>query len=397
MNDELPDAPPLESSADKPAISGTEPAAEEMTAEQLAEARQYGYLSLLCSLTDKALDLGYLTVVALFLAAPLDALLGESIATATVRLALIFVITTLGHVAISFPLSFYSGYTLEHRFGLSRQTLGKWFGQYAKRNALGLGFGLVLVLGLYGVIWATGAWWWLASAAAFFVVTVLAGQLLPVIILPLFYKIERLDHPELNERMARLAAGTGLSIQGVYRLGLSEETAKANAMLTGLGRTRRVLMGDTLLDQFTPDEIEVIFAHEIGHHVFRHIYKMIVTGAIYSVVGFWICDRVVSMWVVQQGGTADPSQWPPSTLPLLMLVLTCFSLILEPMQNIISRRYERQCDRYALERTGLRDAYGSAFRKLARLNKDDPAPHPLEVFLFHSHPPIAERLRAGEM
>lgn len=397
MNDELPDAPPLESSADKPAISGTEPAAEEMTAEQLAEARQYGYLSLLCSLTDKALDLGYLTVVALFLAAPLDALLGESIATATVRLALIFVITTLGHVAISFPLSFYSGYTLEHRFGLSRQTLGKWFGQYAKRNALGLGFGLVLVLGLYGVIWATGAWWWLASAAAFFVVTVLAGQLLPVIILPLFYKIERLDHPELNERMARLAAGTGLSIQGVYRLGLSEETAKANAMLTGLGRTRRVLMGDTLLDQFTPDEIEVIFAHEIGHHVFRHIYKMIVTGAIYSVVGFWICDRVVSMWVVQQGGTADPSQWPPSTLPLLMLVLTCFSLILEPMQNIISRRYERQCDRYALERTGLREAYGSAFRKLARLNKDDPAPHPLEVFLFHSHPPIAERLRAGEM
>jgi STE24 endopeptidase len=396
VNDELPDTPPLESSTDKPAIAGAEPAFEEMTAEQLAEARQYGHLSLLCGLADKALDLAYLATVAFYFAAPLDALLSEWFTSATARLALIFIITTLGHVLISFPLSFYSGYTLEHRFGLSRQTLGKWFVQYGKRNALGLAFGLVLVLGLYGVIWTTGAWWWLASAAAFFVVTVLAGQLLPVIVLPLFYKIERLDHPELNERMARLAAGTGLSIQGVYRLGLSEETAKANAMLTGLGRTRRVLMGDTLLDQFTPDEIEVIFAHEIGHHVFRHIYKMIATGAVYSVVGFWICDRVVSMWVAQQGGSADPSQWSPGTLPLLMFVLTCFSLILEPVQNIISRRYERQCDRYALERTGLREAYGSAFRKLARLNKDDPAPHPLEVFLFHSHPPIAERLRAGE-
>ena len=118
-------------------------------------------------------------------------------------------------------------------------------------------------------------------------------------ILPLFYKIERLDNAELSERMARLAEGTGLSIEGVYRLGLSEETAKANAMLTGLGRTRRVLMGDTLLDQFTPDEIEVIFAHEIGHHVFRHIRKMIVAGVLYSVLGFWICDRVVLAWAAQ--------------------------------------------------------------------------------------------------
>ena len=114
----------------------------------------------------------------------------------------------------------------------------------------------------------------------FFVVSVVFGQLMPVVILPLFYKIERLENAELAERMKRLAEGTGLSIQGVYRLGLSDETAKANAMLTGLGRTRRVLMGDTLLDKFTPDEIEVIFAHEIGHHVFRHIRKMIVTGVI---------------------------------------------------------------------------------------------------------------------
>lgn len=397
MNDEIHDASLHTSTTAEAAPTGNVIAPEAMTAEQLAEAKQYGHISLLCDLSDKVLDVFYLAAVALLLAAPLDAFLAESVSNATARLAIIFVITTFGHMAVSFPLSFYSGYALEHRYGLSHQSLGKWFTQYAKRNALGLTFGLVMVLGLYTVVWTTGAWWWLAAAAAFFAVTVVAGQLLPVIILPMFYKIERLDNAELNQRMERLAAGTGLSIQGVYRMGLSDETAKANAMLTGLGRTRRVLMGDTLLDQFTPDEIEVIFAHEIGHHVFRHIYKMIVTGALYSVVGFWICNRVVAWWVAAQQGPVDPSQWSPNTLPLVMLVLTCFSLMLEPIQNIISRRYERQCDRYALERTGLRQAYGSAFRKLARLNKDDPSPHPVEVFLFHSHPPIGERLRAGEL
>jgi STE24 endopeptidase len=219
---------------------------------------------------------------------------------------------------------------------------------------------------------------------------------MPVLILPLFYKVERIDNAELAQRMARLAEGTGLSIQGVYRLGLSAETAKANAMLAGLGRTRRVLMGDTLLDRFSGDEIEVIFAHEIGHHVHRHIRKMIVTGALFSLAGFWICSRVMLAWSAAHFGIADASQMPPATLPLLMFVLTLFALLLEPVQNAISRRYERQCDRYALVRTGLRAAYVSAFRKLARLNKDDPEPHPLEVFLFHSHPPIAERLALAD-
>lgn len=373
------------------------PDSGEMTADQLAEAKDYGRASLYCDLADKALDVSYLAVMAFALAAPLDALLSRFVQADTLRLLLIFVITTLGHVVVSFPLSLFAGYTLEHRYRLSRLTLGGWLVRYAKRSVLALGFGLVMTPLLYWVIWLAGPWWWLAAAAVFFVVTVIIGQLLPVVVLPLFYKIERLENSELVERMARLAAGTGLSIQGVYRMDLSEETAKANAMLTGLGHTRRVLMGDTLLDQFSSDEIEVIFAHEIGHHVFRHIRKMIVAGVLYSLLGFWICDRVLAWWVqMQYGGPVDPHRMPPSTLPLLMLVLTLFALVLEPLQNIISRRYERQCDRYALTRTGLRLAYVSAFRKLARLNKDDPDPHPLEVFLFHSHPPISERLKVAD-
>jgi STE24 endopeptidase len=366
--------------------------ASEMTPAQLAEAKEYGRLELYCELADKALNVGFLAVFAFFFAMPLDKWLAGWFESETLRLACIFLILTGAHLGLSFPLSFYGGHVLEHRFGLSHQTFGRWLTRYAKRNVLVVAFGLVMMPSLYWVIWLTGAWWWLAAAIAFFLISIVLGQLMPVVILPLFYKIERLDNAELAHRMARLAEGTGLSIQGVYRMGLSEETAKANAMLAGMGRTRRVLMGDTLLDQFTLDEIEVIFAHEIGHHVFRHIRKMIVAGVLYSVLGLWICDRILLAWAHAHYGVIDARDLPASTLPLLMLVLTVFSLVLGPLQNIISRRYERQCDRYALERTGLRQAYVSAFRKLAKLNKDDPAPHPLEVFLFHSHPPIGERL-----
>ena len=333
------------------------PMAEEMSPDQLAEAREYGRRSLQLDLADKLLDVAFLAVMAFAVAVPLDRRLTDFVANDTLRLVVIFLVLTALHLAVSFPLSLYSGYTLEHRYGLSRQTFSQWLARYVKRNALMLAFGVVMVCGLYWVIWTTGTWWWLAAAAVFFVVTIVLGQWLPVVILPLFYKIDRLDDPDLNRRMARLAEGTGLSIEGVYRMGLSQETAKANAMLAGLGRTRRVLMGDTLLDQFTPDEIEVIFSHEIGHHVFRHIRKMIMTGVAYSVVGFWICKQAMLWWTEMQYGVASVGDLPVSTLPLLMLVLTVFSLVLEPLQNVISRRYERQCDRYALSRTGMRVAY----------------------------------------
>jgi STE24 endopeptidase len=369
-----------------------------MTPEQLAEAKRYGRLELIATLADRALDLFYLGSVALLAAWPVDAWLRhwQRLENASLRLLVLFVLMTAAHVAVSFPLSFWSGHVLEHRFQLSNLSFGGWLWRYTKRNLLALLLGMPLVLGLYWMIWTTGGWWWLAAAGAFFLVSVVLGQLAPVLILPLFYKIERLEAPELAERIAALARGTGLSIEGVYRIALSAETVKANAMLAGLGRTRRVLLGDTLLEGFTADEIEVIFAHEIGHQVFHHIRKMIVAGIFYSAAGFFVCDRLLAFWV---GGGAAPdyyAHFPVAAMPAIMFILTVFGMLLEPLINAVSRRYERQCDHYALERTGRRAAYLSAFRKLAQLNKDDPCPHPLEVFLFHSHPPIAERLAAAE-
>ncbi len=369
--------------------------AAELSSEELAEAKHYGRIDLRCSLLDKGLDAAYLAVAAFVLVWPIDGWLqeilpGEGLWIMSLRLAILFVIITAMHIGVSFPLSLYSGHTLEHRFGLSTQTFAAWLRRYIKRNLLAGAFGVVMMVGLYWVIWLTGPYWWLVAAGAFFCVSVLLGQLAPVLILPLFYKIEKLDAPELTDRIARLAQGTGLSIEGVYRMGLSEETVKANAMLAGMGRTRRVLLGDTLLEKFAPEELEVIFAHEIGHHVHRHIRKMIAAGIVYSAAGFWICDGLLVRLATPFEG--NYAAMPVSTLPLVMLVLTIFATLLEPLQNVVSRYYERQSDRYALEQTGMVEAYTSAFRKLARLNKDDPDPHWLDVLLFHSHPPIAQRL-----
>jgi STE24 endopeptidase len=246
----------------------------------------------------------------------------------------------------------------------------------------------VMNVGLFWIIWNTGTYWWLIAAAAFFVMSVVLGQLAPVLFIPLFYKVEPLENAELLERMKRLAAGTGLKIEGVYRLGLSADTTKANAMLAGLGRTRRVLMGDTLLEKFSPEEIEVIFAHEIGHHVHRHIPKMIATGVVISLAGFYLLDRVLVAWA----DIPTAADAPTGALPLVMFTLNVFMLMLSPLQNAISRHYEVQCDTYALQRTKNRPAYRTAFTKLAKLNKADMEPNPIEVVLLHSHPPIAKRL-----
>jgi len=372
-----------------------------MSDGELAEAKRYGRLELHCTLADKFIDLAYLSIAALLLAKPLDAWLHSAPTLAdnwTLRLAAMFLIVTALHVAASFPLSFYSGHWMEHKFQLSTQTFGQWLWRYAKRILLSTALSLVVVIGLYWLIWSLGWAWWLAAAGAFFVVSIVLGKLAPVLILPLFYKIEKLDAPELSARIARLAEGTGMSIEGVYRMNLSEETVKANAMLAGSGRTRRVLLGDTLLAGFGPDEIEVIFAHEIGHHVYHHIGKITAFGLLFSAIGFAACDRILWAWVSRGGGGGgiDYDRFPVYALPLVLLILTLMAMLFEPLQNALTRHFERQADRYALERTGLNDAYRSAFRKLAKLNKDDPSPHWLDVLLFHSHPPVEERLAMAD-
>jgi STE24 endopeptidase len=360
------------------------------------EVKRYERQKLTAAITNALLGLAALAVAALLLGPWIDGRV-RRVTGDNAWLRLIAVGFAYASVLelLTLPVSFWSSYVLEHRYGLSNQTLGRWVWRRVKGYLVGGPLGLVLLLGLYALLWYGGAWWWVWATAGWLLVSLVMGQLLPTLILPLFYKMTPLDDAPLLERLKRLTAGTGLTVEGVYRLELSADTKKANAALAGLGRTRRVLLGDTLLGEFTPEEIEVVFAHEVGHHVHRHLPKMIVAGVVLAAAGFWLVDLALHRAAPALGyaGFDDPA-----ALPLILLVLALLGLVLAPAQNAVSRFFERQCDRYALEKTGLVQAYRSAFLKLARLNKADPDPHPLVVWLFDDHPPIRERLAmAGEV
>jgi STE24 endopeptidase len=362
--------------------------------ETSPEVKQYERLKLRASILSLVLTLALVTAAALWFGPHLDSWLREYIGdNRWLRLVVLgFVYAALFELLL-LPLAYWSGFVLEHRFALSNQTFARWVWKQIKGWLVGGPIGLLLLLGLFALLWFGGSWWWLWAAFGWLAVSLILGQLLPVVILPLFYKVTPLDDQSLLERLRGLAGGTGLKVEGIYRLHLSAETKKANAALAGLGRTRRVLLGDTLLDQFTPEEIEVVFAHEVGHHVHRHLPKLIVVSVLLAISGLWLVDRELHR-LAEPLGYASFSD--PAALPLLMMVLSLFGLVLSPLQNGLSRFFERQCDRYALERTRMPQAYRSAFVKLARLNKCDPDPHPLVVWLFEDHPPIKERLAMAD-
>jgi STE24 endopeptidase len=355
------------------------------------EVKRYQRLKLTALIASMILSLAYLALMALWAGPEVDRWVrGTITANRWLRLIVLACLYGAGLEVLTLPLDFWSKFVLEHRFQLSNQTLAGWAWRQVKSYLVGGLIGLPLLWGLYWVLGAAGEAWWLWATAGWLVVTLVLGRLLPVLILPLFYKVSRLDDPALLDRLRRLSEGTGLTVEGVYRLHLSAETRKANAALAGMGKTRRVLLGDTLLEQFSPEEIEVVFAHEVGHHVHRHLPKMIALSVLLAAAGFWLAD-----WVLRHAAAGlgyPPDLADPATLPLLLFVLSVFGLVLSPAENALSRFFERQCDRYALERTGLPGAYVSAFTKLARLNKSDPDPSALVVGLFYDHPPIRQRL-----
>jgi len=209
----------------------------------------------------------------------------------------------------------------------------------------------------------------------------------------MFYKMTPLDNQELMRRFDKLTDGTAFKIEATYRMNLSKETKKANAMLTGLGKTKRVIIADTLLEHFGSDEIEVVFAHELGHSVRNHLVKGICINSVLTVGVLFLCDLFIRNAAPALG---HESYTAVSALPLYLFVLSLLGTLLGPLEKSITRHFERESDWYALERTGNVPAFNSAFHRLAELNKADLAPPRLVVLLFHDHPPIAERLAMAQ-
>lgn len=294
---------------------------------------------------------------------------------------------------LTLPLGFYSGYILEHRFGLSNQTIGRWAWEHIKGLSISLPIGISVLVFLYFCLERYGNLWWLPVGIALTALTVVLARLAPVIIMPLFYKFTPISEGSLRDRIMHLCSEAGLRVEGVFTFDLSKNTKKANAGFTGIGKSKRIILGDTLVREFTEEEIETVFAHELGHYTHHHISIGIVVGIVSTFAGLGVTALLYAM-SIQWLGYSAPTEL--AALPLLAIWLSLFGLVTSPLGNMLSRHHERQADRYAVVTTGNKAAFISALRRLEAMNLADPQPHPVVEFLFYSHPPIAKRILAAE-
>jgi STE24 endopeptidase len=288
----------------------------------------------------------------------------------------------------------YYGLRLERRFKLSTQKTRAWVWDQVKEFVVGLAFATVIAELLYFTIRVSPQNWWLISWALFMGLFVVLAQVAPLVLFPIFYKFEPLENDDLKNRLVRLSERAGTKVRGIYKWHLSEKSNKANAALTGLGATRRIILADTLLDHYSADEIEAVLAHELGHHVHRHILKGILMQALVTLGGFWAANYVLH-WSIEQWGMFDTLS-DFSNLPLLVLVSTVLSLLLMPALNAYSRFNERQADRYAFESIRSVQPFISSMNKLAAQNLAERTPSRWIEWLFHSHPAISRRVAAAE-
>jgi len=287
----------------------------------------------------------------------------------------------------------YYGFRLERRFKLSNQRLRSWIWDEVKGFLVGLVLGAVVVELLYFTIRQWPQYWWLLAWAIFMVLFVVMAQLAPVILFPIFYKFEPLENEDLRRRLVVLSEHAGTRVRGIYRWKLSEKSKKANAALTGLGSTRRIILADTLLDNYAPEEIEAVLAHELGHQVHRHILKSIFVQAAITFVGFWAANWTLH-YAVDEHMFVQLSDF--ANLPLLVLVSTVLSFLLMPALNAYSRFNERQADRYAFQSIASVEPFISSMNKLAEQNLAERTPSKWVEWFFHSHPAISRRVAAAE-
>jgi len=356
--------------------------------EETARARVYHRRQLALSLLGLVLSVAYLLLLVETRAA---AHLARHVARWTawwLELAFVVIVLAGAYRLLTLPLQWLGGYWLPRRYGLLHQSLGRWLWDAAKAALIGAALGLLAVLTVYALL-RVKPWWWLWGAAIFLAGYTLLALVAPIWLVPLFYRLTPLPDGDLRARLLALARRVGVPVTGVFVVDQSRKSRTANAAVTGLGRTRRILLFDTLLDQFTAEEIEAVLAHELAHQLHGDIRRgLLVQGAL-TLVTFWIADRAL------RGGAGWLGLTGPADiagLPLFGLILVVVSLAALPVANGWSRRVEWQADRFALETIPDPRAFIGSMERLATLNLAEREPHRLEELFLYSHPAIERRI-----
>lgn len=294
---------------------------------------------------------------------------------------------------ITFPLKVYSGYILEHRFGLSNQSFISWIWDGIKGMLVGAVIGIPILLIFYYFLRTYETNWWLPVGIIMIIFSVILARLAPTLIFPLFYKFKPLDDGDLKDRILKRCREVGMSVKGIFQFDMSTKTKKANAAFAGIGKAKRIILGDTLLDEFNHDEIDIVFSHELGHYKLGHIKRMMAVSIVSTMIALFIAAQFYALSI---GWFGFESVTQLAALPLLTIWMGLYGLLTGPIDNWLSRRHEYQADRFALELTGNKEAFKSTMTKLASMNLSDPEPPRWVEVLFHSHPTIKKRINAAE-
>ncbi len=303
------------------------------------------------------------------------------------------VISVFGFAAFMMPFSYYSGYVLEHHYGLSKESLGEWLGDFFKSLILDLVLAGILFSVVYALLRLVPTWWWLAAAVFYILFAVVLSTIAPVVIMPLFHKFEPLEEGELTDAVRKMMNEAGIHVVGVYKWGLEEKTTTANAAFAGFGKTKRIILGDTLLSGYSKEEILAILAHEIGHYKNRDLLRLMITSSVLALVGFFIADLCLR-GLIGLVGVADVHDI--AAAPLFIFSLFIFSLVSMPFANLHSRRREFAADAYAVKEMGAPGPLVSALEKLADQNLSNKEPAAWIEFLLHSHPSMTRRIERAQ-
>jgi STE24 endopeptidase len=385
--------PEAEERPEAPADSGP-PFAREEPAGEDEKAGAYSRTRRVLFVVELAIGLAYLFLLLLTGASVSLAARLESFTTNPWLLVLLYMTAAgLAYEIIGVPLDFYGGFVLEHKYGQSTQSFWAWSWDEVKGKLVGFVIGAVLLEAVYWMLRRYPQSWWIIAAVMFIAFAVVMANLAPVLLMPIFYKFTPLKDEELKERLVRLCDNAGTAVRGVYEMDMSRKTRAANAALVGLGNTRRIVLGDTLLNSFDADEIEAVLAHELGHHANLDMWKGLAFQSVISALAFYAAYRVMEFFSGALGlqGPADIAGFP-----LLMLTMAGVSLLFMPTSNAFSRWLERQADRYALDLTKNPAAFISTMTRLGRQNLAEFEPNPLIEFLLFSHPSIGRRIRAAQ-
>jgi STE24 endopeptidase len=295
---------------------------------------------------------------------------------------------------VATPLAYWRGYLHERRWGFSTQTVGGWASDRAKGLAIGIVLTALPMLGLIATARVFPSWWPLVAAAGAALLVFVLTFLAPVVLEPVFNRFSPLLDEELARELRELAERAGVPVRDVLVADASRRTRKHNAYVSGLGKTRRVVLWDTLLDRGEPGEMRLVVAHELGHRRYRHVALWTVitmVGTAAFVVGLW----GLLQWDGLLAAIGADGPGDPRVIPFVLLVGALAELVVQPFALALSRRWERDADRFSLDLTQDADAYEQTHRNLALSNLGDLAPPKAAYLFFFSHPTTPERLAAG--